>query len=80
MRNNNHLYLFALSVILLYVFTTSCNSDHKIREGIGNMQSSKIPFFQDSMLCINKDETINAKAQQLLKRILNGRLFEKSIC
>ena len=48
MRNNNHLYLFALSVILLYVFTTSCNSDHKIREGIENMQSSRIQLYLKS--------------------------------
>lgn len=80
MRNNNHLYLFALSVILLYVFTTSCNSDHKIREGIENMQSSRIQLFQDSMLCINEDETINAKEQQLLKLVLFVDSSECSSC
>ena len=58
----------------------SCDSEKKIREDLESMQSSKIQFFQDSMICINQEYKNDEKEKQLLKLVVFVDSSECSSC
>lgn len=73
--------IFSLFIAcIICMFIAGCHRNNDIRDKIVSMQSSRITLFQDSMLCINEHETVNAEDQQLLKLVLFVDSSECSSC
>ena len=80
MCKSNYLKTFILLLIMLCGYMMSCDSEKKIREDLESMQSSKIQFFQDSMICINQEYKNDEKEKQLLKLVVFVDSSECSAC
>ncbi len=71
-------YYFILSALIIFV--VSCSSNQRIKEDVETMYSTTIHVLQDSMLCINIDDSFNIKEQQSLKLVVYIDSSECSSC